>query len=149
MPSYLVSMFTAVRAAIATAWPDVVAGGIWHAVEIQRIPWERLAADRLPCAVMDFDLRPAADWGAANAAEDGPVYIYYVAPDSTSLETLVGKLETLRTQLYTTDPSATQVAEYPRISFGADLPINSYFIRTAKPFLAGAVVARLVAGEVP
>lgn len=143
----------ALRSDIGTAWPEVVANGIYLATELPRVSFENKAeAGELPFAVIDYDLRPDGRWGLTVRAESGVVYVYYVTTDATALEDtlLSSKLETLRAQIVSSDlGSAGQVLHEPNpmCTIRQDLPIQRYFANAARPFWVGAVVFTALIGE--
>jgi hypothetical protein len=141
----------ALRSAIATAWPEVVANGVYLDVQLAHIPFEKKAeAGQLPLAYIEYNLRADLQWGLANRAETGPCSVYYICKDSTLVESgvLGTKLEALRAQIVNSDLGAVaQVLTNPSCSVSANLPPNRYFANAQRPYWAGAVTFTVLIGE--
>ena len=140
----------ALRTAIAAAWPEVVANGVYLDVQLAHVPFEAKAAAGLPLAYIEYNLTEDARWGLANRSESGPVSVYYVCKDSTLVESgvLGTKLEALRAQLRSGDLGANaQVLTNPTCSVSANLPPNRYFAMAQRPYWAGAVTFTVLIGE--
>jgi hypothetical protein len=153
MTPYLDELRSALVSRVLFVWPEVKANGIYRSRELARIDWTQKSASDLPLCVLDFDPVPATEWGLTPRADTVTVSIYRVVGDSESSATLLEKLEQLRLALWPDDGSNPlaygQVLEYPAVSDSMDLPVNRYFLMTAKPCYAGAVVARVLMGETP
>ena len=155
MPAYYPALFAAVREAIAAAWPECVPSIIWHRTELLSVPFEsRVDAMRLPLAVIDYQLLPSPLWGLQNDAELGPVTIWRVQERDDDLDSLVAKLELLRTYVRENGlnypASGAQLREYPLLEFSIPPDLNQYFLSTQKPFVAGAVMLEeVLVGEMP
>lgn len=147
MPTYYVNLWTAIRAKIASVWTDVPANGIYHTLELNRVPWDQKADDNLPLAAFETMLRPSGEWGSANAVEEGSITIWRIVHDSVLADTLIASLEALRTEFYDNNPTVGQIIAYPRIEFHTMLSLNQYFLGTLKPFFCGCVVLPIVVGE--
>lgn len=147
------SLINAVRARVAAAWPEVAANGIYHGAQLAAIPFDQKAeAGQLPLAVLDFDLRDSGEWGGDNRVKEGTVTVYYVVAAGTVIhleDDLLPRLEALRAALWTSGLSYGQVLDDPTLAWGMALAPNTYFLMNARPFMAGAVSARIVAGEGP
>jgi len=95
----------------------------------------------------------SGDYGVANRAEVVTTTIYRIVgpADVDDVTGLIEDLEAFRSALWPDDRSnpltAGQVEEYPTISDSMNLPVNAYFLNTAKPFYAGAVIVRIIIGE--
>lgn len=141
----------ALRAAIATACPEVVANGVYLDVQLAHIPFEKKAEDgQLPLAYIEYDLRTDDRWGLANRSDSGPCSVYYICKDSTLVESgvLGTKLEALRAQIRSGDlGTAAQVLTNPTCSVSANLPPNRYFANSQRPYWAGAVTFTVLVGE--
>lgn len=147
--AWYADLATAVRAAIATAWPDCVSNGIYHELELGNVVFYRKSADAdLPLAAFGFSLTASQDYGADQGAEDGELRIYYITTDATSMDTLVGKLETMRDQLWGTALTCGQIMAFPSLDFSLELTPNQYFLANQRPNIAGCVRARLAVGEI-
>lgn len=150
MAAYLGTLLTAIRSAVGSAWPETKPNGIILTVQAARFSMDgRVQREQLPFAAVDYSPSEGTEWGMANEVDDGTLAIYYVADDATTIETLIGKLETLRDTLYDTAHNRGQVIGYPRVSWGMDLPLNRYYLSTQRPFVCGAVLCRLIDGERP
>ena len=141
----------ALRSAISTAWPEVVANGVYLDVQLAHFPFERKAdAGQLPLSYIEYALQDDERWGLANASESGPCSVYYICKDSTLVESgvLGTKLEALRAQIRSGDlGTAAQVLNKPQCSVSANLPPNRYFAMSQRPYWAGAVTFRVLIGE--
>lgn len=151
MASYHVSLFTALRTVIGNTWTDVKANGIWHTTEFVQQDFEDWARNsRLPIALYEWELMPA-EWGAGNHSEQGEVLIHRVQGDSESLETLVERLETMRTALFPDNGSNPltngQIMDYPRITYSMNDPLNRFFRNQMRPYMAGTVVCSVIMGD--
>lgn len=147
--AWYADLATAVRAAVAAAWPDCISNGIYHELELGTVVFFRKseAAD-LPLAAFGFSLQSSPEYGADQGAEEGELRIYYITTDATSIDTLVGKLETMRDQLWGTALTCGQIVAFPSIDFSLDLTPNQYFLANQRANVAGCVRARLVVGEI-
>lgn len=147
--AWYADLATAVRAAVVVAWPEVAVNGVYHELELGTVVFFRKSEDAdLPLAAFGFSLQSSPEYGADQGAEDGELRIYYITTDATSIDTLVGKLETMRDQLWTTALSCGQIMAFPSIDFSLDLTPNRYFLDNQRPNVAGCVRARLAVGEV-
>lgn len=143
-------LIDALITSIGAAWPEVKSPqGIYLSLQMARVDWDaKASAGQLPVAVIDIDLEPTADYGVANRYDTGPVGIYYVAREMEPKPLLV-KLRALRDSLWPggLSPAVAQVLARPAVSFSASLPVTAYFLNTQKPFVCGAVIARILVGE--
>lgn len=149
MASWYADLATAVRTAVASAWPECVGNGLYHELELASTNFFRKAEDAdLPLVAFGMSLQPSAEWGADQGAEDGELRIYYITTDATSMDTLLGKLETMRTYLWENALTCGQVVAFPAIDFSLELVTNAFFLNNQRPNISGCVRARLVIGEV-
>jgi hypothetical protein len=147
--AWYADLATAVRAAVVAAWPEVAVNGVYHELELGTVVFFRKSEDAdLPIAAFGFSLQSSQEYGADQGAEDGELRIYYITTDATSMDTLVGKLETMRDQLWGTALTCGQIMAFPSIDFSLDLTPNQYFLANQRPNVAGCVRARLVVGEI-
>lgn len=148
MPTYYAPLLAALREAIGAAWPEVVANGIFRPQEFALLSLQdRVGA--LPVAVVDVELRPTGQGGAANSAEVGEIYIYRIEElDPAGFEELEASLQLLQTRLWTVALDAGQVMALPRLSTSMNLPLNQYFFANKRPYWAGAVVPQVLIGRV-
>lgn len=141
-----------VRKRVSQVWTDCVTGGIYTStMRFARVLFEDKVAS-LPVAVVEFNLLPdtSGRWCGDAIVDEGEVTIYRIVNDSEDEEELLEKLELMRRALIDTDPfyiQAAQVIDQPQISDSMQLPINQFLLTTQRPFVAGAVIARIVAGD--
>jgi hypothetical protein len=138
------------RAEVGAAWPEVVGNGIYDALELLLIPFERKAGTapiKLPLCVLDIDRRADPSWGAGATHEAFDTAIYRVMKNDDDLDAAEERLIVLQRRLYTVRMPLGFLTAWPGTSFSMRLPLNQYFLSTGKPFWAGAVVARYVLGE--
>ena len=153
MANFHVNLRAALRKRVAQVWPDCVTGGIYTStMRFTRVMFEDKVAS-LPCAVLEFNLLPdtAGQWGGDAIVDQGEVTIYRIVADSEDEEELLDKLEQLRVSLVNTDPvyvnTTAQCIDQGQISDSFNLPINQFLITTQRPFVAGAVIVRVVVGD--
>lgn len=140
----------ALRAVLAQAWPEATANGFYRAVQIARVPVERLA-NKLPVVAIDSELRNSTEWGR-KPTDTGTVTIYYITSDADHVEDdLEPKLRALRNALWPAPGLLQfgQVIERPSISTSISLPLNRHFLNQQKPLLAGAVMVPMLVWDVP
>lgn len=153
MANFHVNLRTAMRKRVAQVWPDCVTGGIYTStMRFTRVMFEDKATS-LPCAVLELNLQPDVNgrWGADNIVDEGEVTIYRIVGDSEDEEELLANLERMRKSLLDSDPiyidAQAQCIDQAAISDSFNLPINQFLITTQRPFVAGAVIVRIVAGD--
>lgn len=154
MPQYQNDVRSALVAVVNSVWTDVRVNGIYRAQELARIPWEtKASANQLPICVIDLEPTPTLDYGMANRSDTITATIYRIVKDSEDHPSLMLKLEALRTALWPDSNfnplNEGQVMEYPTLSDSMNLAVNDYFLKTAKPYWAGAVIVQVQAGEAP
>jgi hypothetical protein len=149
--AYLVSFHDALRTLITTAWTETSTNGCYRDVEFPRFTdlQKKAVANKIPFAVFRLDLNEGDAWGITNRVADGQLTVIYVADDSTSLDAMLAKLETLRDALYTrSNLTVGQVIGYPSIMENVNSPaLNAYFAGVQRPFFTGAVTCRVIVGE--
>lgn len=151
MSAYLVSFHNALRTLITTAWTETATNGCYRDVEFPRFTdlQKKAVANKIPFAVFRLELGEGEAWGLTNRVADGQLTVIYVADDSVTLDAMIAKLETLRDALYTrANLTVGQVIGYPSIQESINSPmLNSYLAGVQRPFFAGAVTCRVIAGE--
>jgi hypothetical protein len=146
--AYLTTLRTGIRAAILAAWPACGDGGIYTTLQVARLTLDAKAvAGTLPFAAFEYVAQTSEQYGLTNRVVDGTLTVYYVATDDTSPDELLAQLETLRDYLHDNGIAGGQVVGHPWVSDSLDLPLNRYFFNTARPFISGAVLVRVIAGE--
>jgi len=138
------------RAAIAAAWPEVVANGIWDPGDPARLPYDAQAgALVVPFAGLGVEsLPPSDDWGGDNRVWQPVVDVYYVAESPvTNGAALRAKLEALADQLEANDlPVGQLIPPEPEISMGDSLPPNALLLMLNETQRAGRLRATCVLG---
>lgn len=159
MARYLENVYLAFRQAIATVWPEVIAGGTPEDIQVDREPLDILFAQdaegdtRFPFAVIHVQLREVGTWGLANHAHEGTVRLWYLAEygaadeEETPPERLRGRLEAMRDHLNADLIGFGQVLDEVTLEWHAALPPNQYFAQMNKDALGGVVAAKYLVGE--
>lgn len=150
MPQYQNTLFTQLVTLVNSTWGDVAAGGVYRARELLRRSLDQKAL-ALPCVAIDLDPLPWEGRPVNTRGDLNRVWIYRLTDDGETPETLIEKLEAMRTALYPDNPStrplaSAQVMEWPRISDSPRLPLNDQLVTSAKPFYLGAVIADILIG---
>lgn len=152
--AHLTDALTAVRSRIVQVWPETAVHGAYHVLQLARLSLDGLVLQSLlPVAAFDLGVSstsPFADM--ESGTDDSLLTVSYVALDTVTVEAMLGKLEALRDSLWASrglGSGGAQVVGYPQVSYSTDLFLNRYFTNTQRPFVAGAVLVRLVSGEYP
>ncbi len=153
MATFHVNARTALRKRVAQIWPDCATGGIYTStMRFARVMFEDKTSV-LPVAVLEFNLLPDTEgqWGGDAIVDKGEVTIYRIAADSEDEEELLENLERLRVSLMDSDPvyinTTVQCIDQAQVSDSMQLPINQFLLTTQRPFVAGAVIVRVVVGD--
>jgi hypothetical protein len=154
MSLYLNAVRDELLTLVGTAWPEVVANGIYRGRDLARIPFdEKAGTGELPLVVLDLEAAPNGEWGLANRVDAITARIYRVGADSESPDDLVEALEGLRAALWPTGFSgamtSARILDYPEVSDSLETTPNRYFLMTGKPFYSGMVTVRMIAGVTP
>lgn len=132
------------RAIIAAEWAEVIPNGIWRTNELLRISFDQT---NKPLAVIDLDFRSYDGMAADDRAERGPITIYYVVHNSSSIDDVEAKLEGMVNRLHEDRASYSFWQETNASqSTSIRLPLNEYFIASQQPYWAGAVIIDCVTG---
>jgi hypothetical protein len=144
--AHLVALKNALVTQIGLSWADVKPNGIFLSNQLLQIDFSEQARDgSLPIAVLDFRQTGVHEYGSDPGRDVGPITISRVIKDSETMDTLIGKLETLR-QAFWDDWDAlglavkAQLLTYPTVDFSFDQPLQRFFFETAKPLVCGSVM---------
>lgn len=137
----LVEVEGALRAAIAAAWPEVVAGplpagGIYWPFEINKLLFGTQKTP--PFAIIDPSLRrdTSGRFPITTFTQTGTIRIFRLDADDYDTNAFVGHLDTIAQYLEQNDLAVgRRLSPVDRHMNPADSSLGRYFIDTRKPFL--------------
>lgn len=146
--AYLTTFYEDVRALISATWTETADNGIYRDVEMANTNLQKKAgAQQLPFAVFTYKPKEAVEWPTNFRGGDGPLGVLYVAGDDVTRDQLTAKLEALRTALDGWHVTNGLVIGFPEVQDSVTPPfLQQFFSSVQRPFIAGAVVARVVTG---
>lgn len=146
MSSFLSTLVTDIRAAIATTWTDVKANGIWEAEQLDMIPWEDTT---VPFAFFILGQAQSTDEYAADSA----CYIVnatigYVGETAGGSSTQRSKVEALRDALFTSGLAHGQILDVTSTEYDDNVEPNKYFAQKDYTHRAAILSAECLVGDV-
>lgn len=156
MAGILSTFWTEIRAAIGSAWPDVLpvnlGRGIHRAVSIQKLDWQSIGLDSnsvgRPYAVVVYSARQADNLALAAQQYDADVEIFYIVPDTSGVAAAIDtKLEALGDALYAYEfADGVQFVDVTAYDNSESNAANRVFLALNVPFSAGSVRCRFYVG---
>lgn len=150
---------TGLSAAIAAAWPDVVAGSLFLDTQAQKRDWPNLLNSQElapPWGVVKVDPQPTGEWGTGAPRFDVGGTVYYITADNavngTSAQIvpfLLGKLIALQERLLYADDLPGTVLTGMTMNANSDNPVDTSFLSADQRFTAGSLEFHTIIVAVP
>jgi hypothetical protein len=141
--------FTACATLVSSVpeWQSAAANGVIRAMDLTTESWEtRAKAGALPCVAVDYQLEGSTEFGLRNRFESGDVTFYYIMQREGGVKAAEMKAEALRDALWPNGLTCARVLAWPAVRSDMSLPPNTYFANGNKPFVAAAVIAKVLIG---
>lgn len=138
MPAYdWAALVADLDTVVVATWPEIVANGFWDSDHIQRETWEQRT---FPFAVYDLGDPAEGNWGLVNCGYELEVQIHYLAAESTAVEGVRAKLESLSGALYaaTLSTSGFSILD-TRVLWSDRNPVNALLYVKNIPFVGGTL----------
>jgi hypothetical protein len=153
MPTWYDDFWDGVKAAIASAWPDVPPKQVYSDVQAQKRDWTNLLDSQQvvpPWVVAKIDIQPTDEWGVGQPRKEVVCTIYRIEADSAPqtsgapagtriVNYLTGKLVDLENAvLYGSDVPGT-VLSNTVLNANTDNPIDTSMLAADQRFTAGSL----------